>query len=191
MKQPLPEIIRWLFIVYAIGIILSLPFFLGYRFPFPIPYLWIKTLHIFSNIILFGNMIIGPLWTWYALRSKDKKIIHFSLLTVCWTDVILTTPSFMLVIITGLILSPTWGGYDKTPWILASLSLIGLAIVLAIPTLKYQYRIFTISADTLEHDKEYPEEFKLSLNKSAFWGTLIMIPFMVILFLMVLKPVLS
>jgi len=185
------KIQKWTIILYLVGLVISLPLFLGYIIPIPAAYLlWLKVIHIAGVVILMGNMVIGPLWITYAINSKENNIIHFAMKTICWADIYFSIPGVIVVLISGLMLAPTWGGYDKTSWITASLILLALSGIPAIPTLRAQYKLYRLSYESVQNNKLEKIEFNRAMWIWSVWGTIAIILPLVSFVFMITKPTL-
>ncbi len=189
MLQDLRKLQKWTILLYLIGLAAALPFFLGYNFKIPVSYLlWLKVIHVSGVILFMGNIVIGPLWISYALNSKDNNIICFAMKTICWADIFFSIPGILLVLISGLLLAPTWGGYENRSWMMTSLILLALSGIPAIPTLRAQYKLYRLSYESIQNNKLETEKFQKAMWVWSFWGTIAIILPLISFILMIIKP---
>ena len=185
----LGKIKKWTIVLYLIGLVAALPFFLGFNVKIPVIYLlWVKVIHILGVILFMGNIVIVPLWITYALNSGNNRIICFAMKTICWADILFSIPGILIVLISGLMLAPVWGGYQNTSWIMGSLILLALSGVPAIPTLRAQYKLYRLSYESFGKNLLEESEFKRTLWIWSFWGTIAIILPLISFILMIVKP---
>jgi uncharacterized membrane protein len=135
-------------------------------------------------------MIVGPVWAWLALKTKNNAIIYFSIKTICFTDLYFTIPFVMIALITGLLLSHQFGGYLKFSWMTAGLITLFLSAIPAIPTLRAQYKLYRLSYEGRESHEPPSAEFNHVMMQSSIWGTIAGILPLISFYLMIMKPVL-
>lgn len=150
-------------------------------------YLHVKTLHIVSVALLFGNTVIGTLWEIRSLFSKRLSVIRSTYETVVWLDALFTAPVVLVTVVTGITLGTTLGGIWSIGWlsvafcIFAAAGLVWLAV--DIPT---QYRIRAICGNA--QGDSVPLKLTRLLRLRACVNTLTIVPFFVIYALMIEKP---
>ncbi|MBI3600191.1 MAG: DUF2269 domain-containing protein [Nitrospinae bacterium] len=190
MNKDLQLVVKWTIGMYSGGLLIALPLFMGYEYPMPISYEWLKTIHIFGVILFMGNIITGPLWIAHAMRSKNNAVVCNAIKALCWADVFFTIPGVVLTLISGLILASSFGDYYTVSWIITALILLGISSIPAIPTLRYQYRLYQLSYEALQQDKPLPEEFTHIMGKWSLLGTIAIILPLISFVLMIIKPAL-
>jgi uncharacterized membrane protein len=155
----------------------------GYRFPMPFSYETHKTLHILGAILLIGNMIVGPLWIIVAWRSRDPKLLRWAAQMLALTDIVFTTPGVQLMLWNGLALASAFGGARAQAWLHQSVWLLLVVVALG-PTLVLSYQERFIA---LAEAEAPPETFTPAFLRWSLWGTLIMLPFAAVFYMMIAK----
>ena len=173
-------------ILDALVIVIILPALFGVQYPLVFSYEVHKFLHILGAIFFLGNMMVGPVWLLYATLTKDLQIVRFALRLLGITDVMLSTLGMILLITNGLCLASVYGGIYAVAWIRDSILLLGVMVLLAITVvLHYQERLYGIAKTTTQ----LSPQFWRSLWLWSVWGSLVMLPPGVVLYLMVVKQV--
>jgi uncharacterized membrane protein len=178
---------RW--VLVELAIIIALLAVLGVaRFPSLLPYLWLKTLHIFGVVIFLGNIIVTGVWMVWAERDGRRATLSFAANAVNWADVFFTAPGILLILADGLMMASRWGGV-VTSWIAVGLGLFTLSGVLWVCFLvRYQDRLISLSAGNSQPEAELPDAFFRVLHNWYVWGVTATILPLVSLMVMVLKP---
>ncbi|MCK9409865.1 MAG: DUF2269 family protein [Bacteriovoracaceae bacterium] len=114
-------------------------------------YSFYKLLHIFAIILFLGNIITGLFWMWFAVRTKEVKIISHTIRGIILADNIFTTPGVIIIIATGVMAAmighfPILGtGWILWPIILFSIS--GVAFMSRVAPLQRSLAVFTSEAE--------------------------------------------
>jgi uncharacterized membrane protein len=104
-------------------------------------YTALKTLHIFSMVLLFGTGLGSAFYKWMADRSGNVTHIAVTNRHVVLADWIFTTPTVILQPLTGLWMVHLVGLPLSTPWIAVSLGLYALAGICWLPVVWLQIRM--------------------------------------------------
>jgi uncharacterized membrane protein len=146
-------------------------------------YLLLKSLHILSVILALGSNLTYGFLTYHA----EQESIHlvFTLKTIRWIDKYVANRSYIVTLITGLLL--IWiGGYSfQALWIWLSLLLFCvialLGITLYAPVIKRQVEL-------AEQNQLQTKEYKIIKTKSKRLGLSVTLLVLIIPLLMVVKP---
>jgi len=77
----------------------------------------IKTLHVLGVTLFVGNIIVSAFWKAFADRTRDTGIIRYATRLVNLTDIVFTAGGIALLMATGHMMAPSYGGVMQTPWI--------------------------------------------------------------------------
>ncbi len=144
-------------------------------------------LHILGAILFLGNIIVTGVWMLLAERSRSVPVIRFAVQAVNWADVYFTAPGAALLLLFGLALTRTEGGFEVA-WIMLGMLLFALSGILWLLFLiPDQHRMITLSAETTN---ELPPEFFRTLHRWYLWGVIATLLPLATLYLMVQKPTL-
>ena len=150
-------------------------------------YLLLKLLHIAAVIAFLGNITTGLFWHRHAARTRDPKLIGFTMDGIIRSDRIFTTPGVLLIIAGGVALA-ILGDFPllRTRWILWALVLFGisgLAFMFRVAPLQRQLRSYAQSGTF-----DYASYHALAVRWER-WGLLALLTPVAALVLMVLKPI--
>lgn len=144
-----------------------------------------KYLHVLFAIVAVGfNASYG---IWLARAAKDVEHTSFALRGVKFLDDRFSTPAYILLLVTGLLM--VWvGDVDLTQfWLATALVLYALLVVVGLfvytPTLRRQIAVLSSSGPD-------SAEFRSVSTRGTAIGMLIALDVLVIVFLMVTKPTL-
>jgi uncharacterized membrane protein len=88
-------------------------------------YLTLKLLHVLAAVAFLGNITLGLFWQAQAARTRDPKLIAFTLATIQRSDAFFTRPGAMLLLLSGFAMA--WlGGFSilGTGWLLWGIVLV-------------------------------------------------------------------
>lgn len=107
----------------------------------------LKLLHIMGVVLFLGNIIVSAVWRMRAQKSEDKAIHTFSLRLIQRTDMMFTLPGVLLIVITGHMMAPQYGGIGTQGWIYHSYALLLLSALIwvaaLLPIQRKQIRLIT------------------------------------------------
>jgi uncharacterized membrane protein len=146
-------------------------------------YPWLKALHILFAIVAVGfNISYG---IWLVRASREPQHLGYALRGIKFLDDRVVNPSYVGLLIVGVILVIAGGWGFTSLWVLASLILYGVLMVVGLglysPTLSRQIVVY----ETRGPDD--PEFAALSARGRAL-GLVLGLVVIVILVLMVTKP---
>ncbi|MDE2293705.1 MAG: DUF2269 family protein, partial [Elusimicrobia bacterium] len=163
---------RWIGLFMGLTMLSSLmaiPLGMGIRIPLPLPYNWHKWLHILGAILLLGNVIVSGFWVVRAYWAKDEPALRFAAKSVHWADAFFTAPGAFLILSNGLLLSQSWGGYWRTPWITISFAMFGFTGFLwVVKLIPIQERLVGWAEDPAP----LPEAFYADVKRWNVYGTI-------------------
>jgi len=153
-----------------------------------VSYLSLKTIHMFSMVLLFGTGFGSAWYKWMADRSGKVKHIAATNRQVVLADWLFTTPTIVIQPLTGFGLLVLLDIPLSTPWVSWSLVLYIIAGACWLPVVWLQIKMRQLSelasltnSDLNEQYWQYAKMW-LSLGVPAFSAMV------VIVFLMVFKP---
>jgi uncharacterized membrane protein len=91
-------------------------------------YALFKLIHLLAVVIFLGNIITGLFWMRIAVKTRDLKIIHFTMKGIIAADRYFTIPG-VIFIVAGGILAAILGHYPllHTKWIFWSIVMISIS----------------------------------------------------------------
>jgi uncharacterized membrane protein len=147
-------------------------------------------LHVLGAVVALGFSLSYGLWIARGDAAGGERRL-FALTTISWIDRRLTTPAYVLQLITGLLL--VWAiGWDllQRAWLELSLGIYALLTAMAITAYAPAHRRQTELARRLAAGDDVEAEYAAARQKAVRWGVLVTILTLVILALMVWKPAL-
>ena len=154
-------------------------------------YLFLKTLHILSSVVLVGTGFGSAFYLFCANRSKSLEAQAVVARFVVLADWIFTTPAIIVQPLTGVMLMSMAGWSLTTPWILWSIVLYLVAGACWLPVVWLQIRMKRMADEALKNGTALPERY---WRYARWWeglGYPAFIAMVAIYFLMVNKPVLA
>lgn len=148
-------------------------------------YFVLKTLHILAAIAALGANLTYGFLTYKA--EQEPQHLSFMLNTIRWIDRKVANRSYIVVLITGLLM--VWrNGYSfSSLWIWLSLSLF---IVIALTGILIYSPVLKRQIHLAEQQRTTTPEYRVVRLKSTILGVTVTALVIVILVLMVTKPVL-
>ena len=153
-------------------------------------YLLLKSVHVVAVVLFLGNLLTGFFWKMHADLSGDLRARAQAVDGIIRADRIFTTPGVLLILATGVIMVFVGGlSFLKTPWILWSLVLFGIAgAVFGMRVGPLQKKLMTNLGAGL--GGQWNEAEYQALSRSwRFWGGIATATPLAALVLMVYKPV--
>ena len=153
-------------------------------------YLVFKLLHVTAVIVFLGNIITGLFWHAHAARTRDPKLLAFTMDGIIRSDRIFTLPGVLAIIASGVAAAIHAGlPLLRTPWIFETLILFaisGLAFGFQVAPLQRQLRALA-EAGAAGGAFEYSRYQALAV-RWEIWGALALLTPLAGMVLMVLKP---
>ncbi len=153
-------------------------------------YLTIKTLHIFSMVLLFGTGLGSAFYKWMADQSGDQHTIMTTNRHVVLADWLFTTPTILIQPLTGYLMLSQVQLSLTTPWLLASIILYVIAGACWLPVVFLQIRMRNLSAYAVKRQLPLPARYDLYARIWFWLGVPAFIAMVLIVLLMVSKPAL-
>lgn len=115
-------------------------------------YSYLKLIHLIAVMLFLGNIITGLFWMHIAVKTKDLKIINFTMKGIIKADRYFTIPG-VIIITAGGFLAAIYGHLPilKTGWILWSIimfSISGLAFSFKLAPLQKKIYNLTLNKET-------------------------------------------
>ena len=153
-------------------------------------YLLIKLLHIVAVIAFVGNITTGIFWHTHAARTRDPKLLAYTMGGIIRSDRLFTIPGVIGIIATG-IAAAIYGNIPilRTGWILWTLILFivsGLIFMIRVAPLQRQLRALAEAA-AQSGTFDYARYRALAIRWEV-WGSAALLTPLAGLALMVLKP---
>jgi uncharacterized membrane protein len=155
-------------------------------------YFALKLIHIAAVVLFLGNIITGLFWHALAARTRDPKVLAFTMDGIIKSDRLFTMPGVMVIIAAGVALAvvgrlPLLG----TGWILWSIVLFGVSGALFGLRVAPLQRELRDVAETGERVGEFDFVAYMAVARRwELWGGLALATPLLALVLMVLKPAL-
>lgn len=152
-------------------------------------YLSIKLLHIVSSTVLFGAGVGSAFHMFMASLRGDPRNVAAVARVVVIADWLLTTPTAILQPLTGVYLMHLLGQPITSKWLLWSSVLYAVAIASWLPVLWLQVRMRdTAGAAAAAKAVRLPASYRLYFGWWTALGTVALLAFLAIFYLMVFKP---
>jgi uncharacterized membrane protein len=145
-------------------------------------------LHIVGAIVAVGLSVSYGIWT--ALGDATGAAERaFALRSISWIDRRLTTPAFVLQLITGAVLVWLIGtALLQQTWLRVSLGLYVLLTVLAIAKYAPLHRRQLALAEQIAAGQTPDEDYAAVASRARIWGLAVVLITLTIVVLMVTKP---
>ena len=153
-------------------------------------FLLIKLLHIAAVIAFVGNITIGIFWHAHAARTRDPKLLAYTMGGIIRSDRLFTIPGVIGIIVTG-VAAAIYGNFPilRIGWILWTLILFivsGLIFMIRVAPLQRQLRALAEAA-AQSGTFDYARYRALAVRWEV-WGAAALLAPLAGLALMVLKP---
>ncbi len=153
-------------------------------------FLLIKLLHIVAVIAFVGNITTGIFWHAHAARTRDPKLLAYTMGGIIRSDRLFTIPGVIGIILTG-ITAAIYGNFPilRTGWILWTLVLFivsGLIFMIRVAPLQRELRALAEAA-AQSGTFDYAHYRAVAVRWEA-WGSAALLTPLAGLALMVLKP---
>jgi uncharacterized membrane protein len=155
----------------------------GARLPMVLPYEVHKFMHIFGVTLLFGNMMVGPMWFLLAWTSKAPATLAFAARGLSMAELVFTVPGVQMILWNGLAMATAMGGVTSQPWIAQSLMLLVPTWLLGSTlALYWQERVILLA-----ERGEIGAPLTRAMIHWSVWGSVVMVPPSLIAWMMVSK----
>ena len=152
-------------------------------------YSYLKLIHLVAVVIFLGNIITGLFWMHIAVKTKDLKIITFTMKGIIKADRYFTIPG-VIIITAGGFLAAIYGHFPilKTGWIFWSIvmfSISGLAFAFKVVPLQKRIYNLTLNKET-STDFDW-ENFRKVFSQWDIWGLIALLTPFAAFIMMTLK----
>jgi uncharacterized membrane protein len=151
-------------------------------------YLIVKWVHVVSSTVLFGAGIGSAFHMLMATLRRDPVNVAAVARVVVIADWIFTLPTALLQPASGLYLLRILGAPMTTRWISWSLCLYVVAIACWLPVVWLQMRMRDLAATAVTMSAALPAGYWRAFAWWVSLGTVALIAFLAIFYLMVAKP---
>lgn len=149
-----------------------------------------KLLHVAAVIVFLGNITTGLFWHAHAARTRDPRLLAYTMDGIIRSDRIFTVPGVIGILITGIV-AAIYGGLPllRTGWILWTLILFavsGLIFMIRVAPMQRQLRSLA-DAGARAGTFEFAHYQALAVRWEV-WGAIALLTPAAGLVLMVMKP---
>lgn len=154
-------------------------------------YLFLKLVHVLAVVFFLGNIIVGVFWKAIADRTRDPRIMAFTMDGIIRADRLFTVPGVILILIGGFGAAGV-GGLPMlgTPWILWSIILFtisGIAFMGWLVPVQKKLRAVAAAGAEDASKMDWAAYGRLS-GQWKLWGMVALITPLIAMVLMVMKP---
>ena len=153
-------------------------------------YLVMKLLHVLAVVAFLGNITLGVFWHRLAMRTRDPRILAFTMDGVIQSDRWFTVPGVVLLVATGIAAAILAGlPLLRTHWILGGIVLLSVSGVLFSAFLAPLQRQMLAAARAGETSGTFDfRAYHALARRWETWGALALLAPLAALVLMVTKP---
>lgn len=154
-------------------------------------YLVLKLLHISAVIAFLGNITTGLFWHRHAARTRDPKLLAFTMGGIIQSDRVFTIPGVIGIIVGGFA-AAIHGKLPllHTPWILWAIILFSISgIVFSVRLVPIQRQLRDMAAEGAKSGTFDYALYHALTRRWELWGAVALGAPLGALVLMVLKPV--
>jgi uncharacterized membrane protein len=151
-------------------------------------YLLGKWVHILSSTLLFGTGLGSAFYMFFASRTRDPRVIATVVKYVVIADWLFTTPTIILQPLSGFYLVHRAGFALQISWIMWSIILYLVAVAAWLPVVWMQIRMRDMAQEAARSGSAIPELYWKFLRGWVALGVVAFIAFVIVFYLMVMKP---
>jgi uncharacterized membrane protein len=146
-------------------------------------------LHVLGAIVAVGFSLSYAFWLARGDATGAGERV-FALRTISWIDRRLTTPAYVLQVVTGLVLAGLIGWEIlRQSWLELSIGLYVLLVVLAVTGFAPAHRRQTALAERLAAGEPVDDAYRAVAGRARIWGIVVTALTLAIVVLMVTKPI--
>lgn len=153
-------------------------------------YLWLKTIHILSAILVMGTGLGIAFFMWTAHRTRNSAVIAAVARNVVIADAIFTAPGVAGLFVTGLAMADTLGLPLTRGWTGLALALFLFIGCCWLPVLWLQKRAWDLARKAEAEGTALPAAYRRVMAWWFWLGWPAFAAILVVLWLMVQKPAL-
>ena len=145
-------------------------------------------LHVLGAIVAVGFSLSYAFWLARGDATGPGERV-FALRTISWIDRRLTTPAYVLQVVTGLVLAGLLGWeLLRQSWLELSIGLYVVLVVLAITGFAPAHRRQTAVAERVAAGEQTEDDYGAVAARARTWGLVVTVLTLAIVVLMVTKP---
>lgn len=149
-------------------------------------YFFLKIIHIISATLMIGTGLGSAFYLYFTYKNSSPETIKDVLKLVIKADTIFTTPSVLVQLITGILLSNQMNlTFTYWFWVVCSVSLVILVLWVRAALIQLKLR------KILERDEYISDEFHQKMKIWFYLGIPSFLGSIYIYYLMVYKPFVS
>ena len=153
-------------------------------------YLMLKLLHVASVVAFLGNITIGVFWHALAKRTRDPKVLAFTMDGIIQADRWVTNPGAIGIVVAGVAMA-LLGPYSllRTDWILGGIVLISVSGgIYGMRLVPLQRKLRDLAAEGARSGAFDFARYEVLARQWELWGAISLATPILALVLMVLKP---
>lgn len=150
-------------------------------------YLVLKWIHVISSTVLFGTGVGLAFFYFAAHKMKDLSAIKFATRMVVLGDLIFTTPSGFIQIISGTLLIYQAGWTLDATWLWVAIVLFSFAGVCWLPVVWIQIKMHNMARDAVELS-QLPTIYWRYFKQWVLLGSLAFPALLAVFWLMIARP---
>lgn len=153
-------------------------------------YLWMKLVHILAVVLFLGNIITGLFWHRHAERTRNPRLLAYTMDGIIRSDRLFTMPGVLVIIATG-IFAAVQGGIPllRTGWIAWTLLLFGISgVTFALRVAPLQRELRALADAGASSGSFSFDAYHRLAARWEIWGAVATVTPLAGLALMVLKP---
>ena len=153
-------------------------------------YLPMKILHLLAVVLFLGNIITGVFWHRFAARTRDPRLLAFTVEGIIRSDRLFTMPGVLVIIASG-VAAAVAAGFPilGTGWILWTLVLFGVSgACFGLRVAPLQRRLLALAQAGVSQGSFDFDAYRRVAASWEIWGSVATATPLVGLALMVLKP---
>ena len=152
-------------------------------------YLLVKTLHIFSAVVLLGVGLGSVFYKFMADRSGNHEAMALTNRLVVLADTWFTTPTLLIQPLSGLYLVARGGYAWQQTWLQVGLVLYVVAVLCWLPVVVLQLRMRNTSTEVVANGTALSPAYWRDARRWQLLGVPAFLAMLGILWLMVARPV--
>lgn len=152
-------------------------------------YIFFKLVHLLAVMLFLGNITTGIFWMHFAVKSKDLKIISYTMKGIIVADRLFTIPGVIIITVGG-IMAAIYGHFPilGTGWILWSIILFSISgIAFGLKVAPLQKRIYNLTINK-ENETDFDwVNFSRIIIQWDIWGLVALLTPLAAFVMMILK----
>jgi len=152
-------------------------------------YIFFKLVHLLAVMLFLGNITTGIFWMHFAVKSKDLKIISYTMKGIIVADRLFTIPGVIIITVGG-IMAAIYGHFPilGTGWILWSIILFSISgIAFGLKVAPLQKRIYNLTINK-ENETDFDwVNFSRIVIQWDIWGLVALLTPLAAFVMMILK----